>query len=84
MKDPNATTFPEWIGQVQRRLNRLERIGYNYKFAVEATQSSLLAVETVADIPEELPVDCVVYVVREQRYIQQDETTRAWVTRSAP
>ena len=83
MKDPHATTFPEWIGLVQRRLNRLERPGHITTFPVEAL-TGMLAVNTRADIPEDLPVEVLVYVVREGAYIQQNPTTTVWESRPAP
>lgn len=68
-----------WMRETARRLSSLERVGRTD--LLEATidgESSVLAVRTFAEIPEDLPLSGTAYVLDEQVEYRQDPVTRAW------
>jgi len=75
----------EWISDMNRRMERMERVGYTSIFLDEAAGATgYLSVNTMEDIPDDLPVGTLVLIAKEDRFISQDAVTMAWETRPPP
>ena len=71
-----SDTLQDWITLTERRLSRMERRGQSLD---PTTLLALLAVKTVAEIPEDTDTDTTtVYVVETGQTLNFDAVSRVW------
>jgi hypothetical protein len=72
----SSDSLQAWIATTERRLSRMERRGQT---TGPTSPNALLAVRTVADIPEDTnPDTTTVYVVETGQTLNFDSVSRVW------